>query len=155
MSFEVSSVTGEQTIDGVTEPTIGQRRIEHVARLADGEVNLLGGILQDTDTHSLSGLPWLAKIPLLKYLFAQDNKDHESSEIIFAITPHIVRGSEVTDENQKVVDIGTGSSVTYRAIDSTVAPEKPASPAPLLPVTATQQVPMKPIVAPPLTVPQK
>src|SRR5271165_1182332 len=29
MSLEVSSVTGEQTIDGVTEPTIGQRRIEH------------------------------------------------------------------------------------------------------------------------------
>ncbi|HEY0786460.1 MAG TPA: type II and III secretion system protein, partial [Acidobacteriaceae bacterium] len=40
MSFEISSVTGEQTISGVTEPTIGQRRIEHQIRLADGEVNL-------------------------------------------------------------------------------------------------------------------
>jgi general secretion pathway protein D len=128
MSFEVSSVTGEQTIDGVTEPTIGQRRIEHQARLADGEVNLIGGILQDSDSHSLSGYPLLTKIPILKYLFGQENKDREQSEIVFAITPHVVRSNEVTDENLKMVDIGTANSVVYRAMDSGGPPEKPLTP---------------------------
>ena len=126
MSFEISSVTGEQTISGVTEPTIGQRRIEHQVRLSDGEVNLIGGILQDTDSHSLSGFPLLTKIPILKYLFGQENKDREQSEIMFAVTPHIVRGSDVTDENIKMVDIGTGSSVAYRAMEPATAPEKTA-----------------------------
>lgn len=128
MSFEISSVTGEQTISGVTEPTIGQRKIEHQVRLADGEVNLIGGILQDTEAHSLSGYPLLAKIPILKYLFAQENKDHEESEIVFAITPHIIRSNEVNDENLQVVDIGTGNAVTYRATEAVPAPLKSTVP---------------------------
>lgn len=126
ISFEISTVTGQQTISGVTEPTIGQRRIEHQARLADGEVNLIGGILQDTESHSLSGYPWLTKIPLLKYLFGQDNKNRQQSEIVFAITPHIIRGSEVTDDNQKMVDVGTGNGVIYRTVDSSVLTDQPA-----------------------------
>ena len=129
MSFEVSSVTGEQTISGVTEPTIGQRKIEHQVRLADGEVNLIGGILQDTETNSLSGYPLLSKIPILKYLFGQENKDHEQSEIVFAITPHIIRSNEVNEENLQVVDIGTGTGVTYRATEAVPAPLKPVVPA--------------------------
>ena len=133
MSLEVSSVTGEQTIDGVTEPTIGQRRIEHQARLADGEVNLIGGILQDTETKSLSGYPWLSKVPILKYLFGQENKQRQESEIVFAIIPHIIRSTEVTDENLKMVDLGSANSVSYHKIevkaDASDVPALPASPA--------------------------
>ncbi len=51
MALEISSVTGQESIGGITQPMIGQRRIEHETRLADGEVNLLGGILEDTETH--------------------------------------------------------------------------------------------------------
>ena len=121
MALEISSVTGEQSVDGVTEPTIGQRRIEHEARLADGEVNLIGGILEDTESKSLSGYPWLTKIPLLKYLFGQENKERQQSEIVFAITPHIIRSNEVTDDNLRMVDIGTSNSVTYRPTDPSSA----------------------------------
>ncbi len=148
MSFEISSVTGETSIDGFSQPTIGQRRIEHQARLADGEVNLIGGILQDTESHSLSGYPWLTKIPILKYLFGQENKDRQQSEIIFAITPHIVRSNEVTDDNQKMVDVGTGNSVTYRATDSANAPEKPLTTPPTQLPPLPQSVPAKPTTPP-------
>jgi general secretion pathway protein D len=127
MALEISSVTGEQSIDGVTEPTIGQRRIEHQARLADGEVNLIGGILEDTESKSLSGYPWLTKIPLLKYLFGQENKERQQNEIIFAITPHIIRSNEITDENMRMVDIGTANSVTYRKVDAANITPKPAA----------------------------
>jgi general secretion pathway protein D len=142
MSLEISSVTGEQTVDGVTEPTIGQRRIEHQARLADGEVNLIGGILQDTESRSLSGYPWISKIPILKYLFGQDNRQRQQSEIVFAITPHIVRATEINDDNLRMVDIGTGNSVTYRPtepklpVSDKIATVPPVTPAPIsLPAT--------------------
>ncbi len=135
MSLEVSSVTGEQTIDGVTEPTIGQRRIEHEARLADGEVNLIGGILEDTETKSMSGYPWLTSMPILKYFFGQENKERQQSEIVFAIIPHIIRSTEVTDENLKMVDLGSSNSVTYHKVEvrseAADAPAaNPAQPAP-------------------------
>ena len=123
MSLEVSSVSGTQNIGGISQPIIGQRRIEHETRLQDGEVNLVGGILEDTETNSLSGYPWLTKIPILKYLFGQEDKQRQENEIVFAITPHIVRAQEVTDDNLRLVDLGRGNSVSVGHSD----PRKSAS----------------------------
>ncbi|KAA6463380.1 hypothetical protein DYQ86_08765 [Acidobacteria bacterium AB60] len=120
VSLEISSVTGEQTIDGVTEPTIGQRTIDHEVRLADGEVNLIGGILDDTETKSLSGYPGLSKIPILKYLFAQENRERQEQEIVFAVIPHVVRTPGITDDNLKMVDLGNANSVSYRKVTAKV-----------------------------------
>lgn len=117
MTLEVSSVSGTQNIGGISQPVIGQRRIEHETRLQDGEVNLVGGILEDTETQSLAGYPWLTKIPVLKYLFGQEDKERRENEIVFAITPHIVRSQEVTDENLRLVDLGRGSSVSVGHTD--------------------------------------
>jgi len=118
MTLEVSSVSGTQNIGGISQPVIGQRRIEHETRLQDGEVNLVGGILEDTETHSLSGLPWLTKVPILKYLFGQEDKERQENEIVFAITPHIVRAQSVTDENLRLVDVGPASSISVRYKDA-------------------------------------
>lgn len=112
MTLEVSSVSGTQNIGGISQPIIGQRRIEHETRLQDGEVNLVGGILEDTETNSLSGYPWLTKIPILKYLFGQEDKQRQENEIVFAITPHIIRAQEINDDNLRLVDLGRGSTVS-------------------------------------------
>lgn len=114
MVLEISSVTGSENIGGITQPIIGQRRIEHVTRLADGDVNLLGGILEESETQSMSGYPWISKLPVLKYLFAQENKDRRENEIVFAITPHIIRGQEITEENLRTIEVGTGTSTELR-----------------------------------------
>jgi general secretion pathway protein D len=126
MSLEISSVTGSQTIGGITQPIIGQRRIDHETRLADGEVNLLAGILEDSETQSLSGYPWISRLPLLKYLFGQENQDHRENEIVFAITPHIIRAKELTEDNLRGIDIGTGSFIELRRKPSTAASAAPA-----------------------------
>jgi general secretion pathway protein D len=121
MSLEISSVTGQQSIGGITQPIIGQRRIEHEARLLDGEVNLLGGILESQETQSLSGYPWVSRIPILKYLFAQENKERTENEIVFAITPHIVRGLDITEDNQRTINVGTGAVTELRQNDASPA----------------------------------
>jgi len=114
MSLEISSVTGQTNIGGISQPIIGQRRIEQQARLGDGEVSLVAGILEDTDTKSLSGYPYLARLPVLRYLFAQEDKERQETEVVFAITPHIVRAQDITDDNLRLVDVGTGSNVGIR-----------------------------------------
>ena len=122
LSLEISSVTGETTISGVTQPTIGQRRIEHEVRLADGEVNLIAGLLSDSESKSMSGWPGLIKIPILKYLFGQESKQRQQSEVVFAVTPHIVRSNHPTEDNLKMVDLGSPTAVIYRAQKSEPAP---------------------------------
>ena len=111
MTLEISSVTGSQNLGGVTQPIIGQRRIEHEMRLHDGDINLVGGILEDSETQSISGYPGLLKVPILKYLFGQENKEMRENEIVFAITPHMVRGQDLNEQNLRLVDVGTGSEV--------------------------------------------
>ena len=87
ISMDVSAVTGQSNIGGISQPIIGQRKIEHEIRLKDGEANLLGGIMEDHQTKSLAGIPGLAQIPILRYLFGQVNQDHSENEIVFAIVP--------------------------------------------------------------------
>jgi general secretion pathway protein D len=130
MTLEISSVTGTQNIGGINQPTIGQRRIDLESRLRDGEVNLVGGILDDTETQSLSGYPLLSKIPILKYFFAQEAKQRQEDEIVFAITPHIVRSQELTDQNLRLVDLGAGSSVSVRHTDPRKVPTAATTAAP-------------------------
>ncbi len=54
LSVEVSSVASYNTIGGVSEPVISQRKIEHEVRLKDGEVNILGGLIERTTTNNLT-----------------------------------------------------------------------------------------------------
>jgi general secretion pathway protein D len=126
MTLEISSVTGTQNIGGINQPTIGQRRVDLELRLLDGEVNLVGGILEDTETQSMSGYPGLLKVPILKYFFAQETKQRQENEIIFAIIPHIVRSQEITDDNLRLVDLGAGNTVTIRRTDGKKASVAPS-----------------------------
>jgi general secretion pathway protein D len=121
MTLEISSVTGTQNIGGISQPIIGQRRIEHETRLQDGEVNLVGGILEESESKSLSGYPWLTKVPILKYLFGQEAKDRRENEIVFAITPHVIRAQDITEQNLRLVNVGNGAEVEVRHKDPAAA----------------------------------
>ena len=122
ISLEVSAIDSEQTIGGLTEPVIGQRKIDHEIRLRDGEVNLIGGMMEHDDVKSMNGLPWLSQIPVLKYLFGQGTKEKKDSETVFALMPHIVRRLDVDDLNIRPVDIGTQNVVEARHMQKVSAP---------------------------------
>lgn len=129
ITMDVSAVTSHVSIGGIDQPVIGQRKIEHEIRLKDGEANLLGGIMEDQQTKSLSGIPGLAQIPILKYLFGQTSQDHSENEIIFAIVPHIIRGTDVNEINQRAIDIGTSTTIELRHV-SKAATSPSITPAP-------------------------
>ncbi|MBI3474251.1 MAG: type II and III secretion system protein [Acidobacteria bacterium] len=150
MSLDISAVTSRVNIGGIDQPVIGQRKIEHEIRLKDGEVNLLGGILEDQQTKSLSGIPGLANIPLLKYFFSQTNTEHRENEIVFVLIPHIIRGPEASRSNLDMLDVGTANALELRRSGS--KPAAPvASPAPVpapAPSAPAQQQPMQQAPAP-------
>src|ERR1039458_5811978 len=111
ITMEISSVVGQSSIGGISQPIIGQKKIEHEIRLKDGESSLIGGILDDSQTRSLAGIPGLASIPVLGYFFGQRTQDHSQDETVFAITPHIIRGTTLSELNQRAIDIGTANSI--------------------------------------------
>ena len=118
-TMDISSVTGNTNIGGITQPIIGQRKIEHVVRLREGEANLMGGMLEDSQTKNLTGIPGLAQIPLLKYLFGQTTVDHSQTETVFVLIPHLVRRQVLTAMNQQAIDVGTASAIELRRVSPT------------------------------------
>jgi general secretion pathway protein D len=130
-TMDISSVTGNTNIGGITQPIIGQRKIEHVVRLREGEANLMGGMLEDSQTKNLTGIPGLAQIPLLKYLFGQTTVDHSQTETVFVLIPHLVRRQVLTAMNQEAIDVGTASAIELRRVSPTTptvtTPAAPAS----------------------------
>jgi general secretion pathway protein D len=155
VAMDISSVTGQSNIGGISQPIIGQRKIEHVVRLREGEANLMGGMLEDLQTKSLTGIPGLAQIPILKYLFGQTATEHSETETVFVLIPHIVRRQVLSELNQQAIDVGTASSIGLRRVSrgtqsapATQAPG-PASGAGSVSVPQPQSAPASSALPPP------
>ncbi len=124
LKVEISSVTGTARIGGIDQPIFGQRIIEHDIRLKEGEVSILGGIIEHSETTTLSGWPGFAQIPFLRYFFSSESKDRLENEILIVITPRIVRLPEITATNLRSLAVGTDESL------SLPRPEAPGEAAP-------------------------
>jgi general secretion pathway protein D len=125
---QVRALAGDRTIAGVTQPVLTNRQVQHEIRLVEGETNILGGIITDTEATSLSGIPGLKDIPVLKYLFGQERKTRDKTEIIVMLTPHIVRMPTITEINMR--GLYTGSESFPRLRNN-----------PLIPAIGTQSAP--------------
>jgi general secretion pathway protein D len=130
ITMEISSVVGQSSIGGISQPIIGQKKVEHEIRLRDGESSLIGGIMDDSQTKALTGIPGLAQIPIIKYLFGQVTQDNEQDETIFAITPHIIRGTSLSELNQRAIDIGTANVVQLREVNHPISTAPAGQPSP-------------------------
>jgi general secretion pathway protein D len=132
--LEISSQTGNVDIGGISQPIIGQRKVEHEIRIREGEVSLLGGLMQDQDTKSISGIPGLSSIPWLRRLFTNEVISKDRNELLIALIPHIVRTPGITDVNLRAISAGTEQNTRL-----SLAARQPAASAP--PAEAPKPVP--------------
>ena len=129
LTAEVSSITGTSNIGGINQPVISQRKIEHEIRLKDGEVSVLGGLIERTDTKNINGIPGLAQIPLARYLFSDNSKDIRENEVLIVLTPHILRFPSITADNLRTLAAGTDTNIrVYHESDEGLGPAKPSVP---------------------------
>lgn len=125
LNIVVSSVTGSTNIGGINQPIISQRSIEHDVRLKDGEVNILGGLIERTEQKSVSGWPGLAKLPFFRYFFADNNVQSKENEVLIVLIPHIVRKQEITADDLRAIASGTDTNPTVRLEDEVMTPPVP------------------------------
>jgi general secretion pathway protein D len=103
VKIEVSSISG--TGFG-NLPTFGNRSINTVIRLRDGETNMLAGLIRDEERKVLSGVPGLSDIPVIGRLFAFNRMQVQETDIILTLTPHIVRVLDLTDADVRAFKVG-------------------------------------------------
>jgi general secretion pathway protein D len=129
VSLDISSVTGQVNLGGINEPIIGQRKIEHDIRLREGEVSLLGGLLNLQDSKVKTGTPGLSSIPIIGRLFSGENVDRERDEIMIALVPHVVRRPDITPENIRPVASGPQNQPQVRRGPKPIEPDLQLPPA--------------------------
>jgi general secretion pathway protein D len=128
LKVEVSAHTNDVSIGGITQPVISQRVIEDDIRLKEGEVNIVGGLVQRTESKTLEGWPGLAKLPLLRYLFSHDKTDKQEDEVLIVLTPRIVRIPEWTKANLRPMYSGSETNVQVKRESEVRAPVLQPSP---------------------------
>jgi general secretion pathway protein D len=127
VKIEVTAQSSSVTISGVTEPIISQRTVDQVIRLREGEASILGGIKNNQETTSWTGIPGLSSIPGLKYLFGSKDHTIADDELVFLVVPHVVRSQYLEPANLRTVDTGEGTSIEIRRIPVEVPISNPVS----------------------------
>ena len=102
---EVSNVArseAQTTASEQSSPTISQRQISSTVAVQSGETIVLGGLIQDNQDRSVSGLPFLARLPIIGPLFGTRSRSNDRTELLVLLTPRVIRGvaeaRAVTDE---------------------------------------------------------
>ncbi|HZX71879.1 MAG TPA: type II secretion system secretin GspD [Rhodanobacter sp.] len=86
-------------------PAISQRELSTQVAVQSGQTVLLGGLIQQDEGKTDTGIPGLNRVPVIGRLFGTTNRNRDRTELIVLITPRIIRNSEdarqVTDEYQE------------------------------------------------------
>lgn len=86
---EVSSIAGTMAVNGY--PIIDTREVRTSVELKDGESLVLAGLLNEEQVKTMSKIPLLGDIPILGALFRSTQDDLKEKELVFFITPKIVK----------------------------------------------------------------
>ncbi|MCX5895160.1 MAG: type II and III secretion system protein [Proteobacteria bacterium] len=75
---------------GIQSPTISNRKAETSLVVQNATTIVIGGLIGQEATKTISGIPFLSRIPLLGYFFSDTKNTKKKTELIILITPHVI-----------------------------------------------------------------
>ena len=127
---QVQATAGLNIISGVALPVFTNRSIQHEIRLNEGETNILGGLITESESTAFAGIPGLIKIPILRHLFGSETRQRDQTEIIILLTPHIVKMPEIGERNLRGLMVGTETDTRFRGLAGEPTIPEPEEPEP-------------------------
>ncbi|MGY2230172.1 type II secretion system secretin GspD [Pseudomonas tolaasii] len=95
--------------DTPVNPRISTRSVSTQVAVQSGQTVLLGGLIKQDNAEGVSAVPYLGKIPGLRWLFGSTSKSKERTELIVLITPRVVTSSgqarQVTDDYREQMQL--------------------------------------------------
>jgi hypothetical protein len=88
LEFEIRALSGS-SVNGI--PIISNRTLAQTVRVKEDEPTLIGGLTDQEETRSISGLPGFAEIPGAGYAFGVRNNSFQDTDLLIVITPHRLR----------------------------------------------------------------
>lgn len=90
LSPEVEAITGYTGPADDQRPIVSRRAATTQVTVADGEVAVIGGLIQDNETRTVGKIPILGDIPILGHLFKKTSVTHTKTDLQIFIIPHIL-----------------------------------------------------------------
>ena len=101
--------TQSGTSDTPVNPRISTRSVSTQVAVQSGQTVLLGGLIKQDNAQSVSAVPYLGKIPGLRWLFGNTSKSKDRTELIVLITPRVITSSsqarQVTDDYRQQMQL--------------------------------------------------
>ncbi len=78
------------------------RETDSIIKAKNGQVVVIGGLLQNKKSELEASVPWLSKIPILGFLFKQKQKTVTKSELVILLQPKVIDPNEWSEEVYRV-----------------------------------------------------
>jgi type II secretory pathway component GspD/PulD (secretin) len=124
LEFEIRALAGAN-VNGI--PVISNRTLTQTIRVKDDETSIIGGLLDNEETRSLTGLPGFANLPVLGYAFGGRNNSLKNTEFLILITPRRLRDPI---RNARTIFAGRGEPGPTRGFTRGNTPQIPEQPQP-------------------------
>lgn len=92
MTINVKQSTFTERISNTAPPGSINRDFSSLVRVKNGEMIMLGGLEENTTSHSGKGLPGISRIPILRWLFGDRTKTKSENKLTIFIKPTIIYG---------------------------------------------------------------
>ena len=95
--FDVFTIGAAGLEGSIALPRTRSSTIVTTMMLENGETAVIGGLTTESDTKTVSRVPYISRIPLLGELFKHRTKNRERRSLLVFITPTLVHGSQDTE----------------------------------------------------------
>jgi general secretion pathway protein D len=93
------------TTSSINSPSFSQREVSTQVTVDDGDMIAIGGIINDTTNETVTGIPYLDRIPYLGFLFGTKSTSTVRTELIIFLTPHVIYDTHhISDATQELKD---------------------------------------------------
>ncbi len=110
---EISSYTTQTLYKDEEQIILNKTEAKTSLVVQDGQTIVIGGLIQEDNKDTKSGIPFLSKIPIIGYLFGTSGKKKERTEIIVLLTPHVLKNQQnAADVTNRFVEKFTGKGTS-------------------------------------------
>jgi general secretion pathway protein D len=106
---QVSDADSTTSADSNGNPRISTRSVSTQVAVQSGQTVLLGGLIKQDNSDTVSAVPYLGRIPGLRWLFGNTSKSKNRTELIVLITPRVVTSNsqarQVTDDYRQQLQL--------------------------------------------------
>jgi general secretion pathway protein D len=95
---EVSEQADDVEVAGESFPSFFKRVVQTSLTVQHGQTIVLGGLIRENRTDASSGVPWLARIPVIGFLFGSTRDAFTKTELIILLTPLVIADLDEVDE---------------------------------------------------------